>query len=102
MTTRKATEQEMKDAQRLVHGLRKVRDDVVDAVEQFDKYLTMTSGVANDECRAHQLADPRVATRGLEMIESITHIHTGSTAHMNYRHVRDDLIEFAANGKFSL
>jgi hypothetical protein len=78
--------------------LRQVAQDMQDEVDKFRKYADSWSDLPA-ETSPLAYREPYVGIRALEMLEGVTHIHTGSTAHMHFRAARDAAIKLVSNGE---
>lgn len=81
----------------IVEALRKVRADALARLDEFTLYVEQLAiKVEADATIPQSFVSPQFATRALEALETINHIHTGSSAHMHYRSARDLVLESLA------
>jgi hypothetical protein len=84
-----------KQAANIVENLRQVRADAFARLDEFTLWVELISASVTDNTDKHILrwmGSPDFAELALEKLEAISHIHTGSTGHMHFRHARRAII----------
>lgn len=85
------------NAAQIVADARTLRDSLVHRLDQFTAYLdSWAKAIEEEGADLDKQIGAVEVTRFMEQIESVTHIHTGSTDHMHYRTLRDHLLSHLA------
>lgn len=85
------------NAAQIVADARTLHASLLSRLDKFGEYIdSWAKAIEEEGADLDKQIGAVEVTRFMEQIESVTHIHTGSTDHMHYRTLRDHLLSHLA------